>query len=86
MKILDLKVICCFGAFKQLMLYLLYYNILAVEHDEDIACSKVNSTCPAFDRRVEGMLGGAGDRLTVYPISARAPRMSGALHNPTAKI
>lgn len=66
MEVFDLKVICYFGAFKQFMLYLLYNNILSIKHDKNIACTKVNRTCPAFRRRIEWVIRSTSDFFTVH--------------------
>ena len=50
MEILNLEVICCLRAFKQLMLNLLDNDILAIEHNENITGSEVNGTCPPLNR------------------------------------
>lgn len=56
MEVFDLKVICNFRAFQQFMLNLFHNNILTIKHDKDIARTKVNSTCPSFNRRVERVI------------------------------
>ena len=66
MEILNLEVICRLRAFKQFMLYLLYDNILAIKHNENIARSEVDSGSLTLDRRVERMFGRADDFLAVY--------------------
>ena len=66
MIVLNLEVICGFRTFKQFMLNLFDNNILAVEHDKNITCSKVNCACPTLDRRIERMHRRAGDLFTVH--------------------
>ena len=57
MEILNLEIICCFGAFQQFVLNLFDNNILAIEHDENITGSEVNCACPTLDRRIERSIG-----------------------------
>ena len=66
MEILNLEIICCFGAFQQFVLNLLYNDILAIEHDEDITCSEINCACPTLDGRIERMHRRAGDLFPVH--------------------
>ena len=56
MEILNLEVICYLWTFKQFMLYLLYNNILAIEHNENIASSKINRACPTLFGDIERVL------------------------------
>ena len=65
MVVLNLEIICCLRAFKQFMLNLFDNNILAIEHNENIAGSQVTRTRPSFDRRIERVLRGTSKRLPV---------------------
>ena len=66
MIILNLEVICRFRTFKQFVLNLLDNDILAVEHNKDISCTEINSTCPTLLRNIEWMHRCAGDLFTVH--------------------
>ena len=66
MKALNFKVISGFRSFQQFMLYLLYNDILAIEHDENIASSKINSTCPPLLGDIERMLRRTGQGFAVH--------------------
>ena len=66
MVILNLEVICRFRTFKQFVLYLLDNDILAIEHNKDISCTEINSTCPTILGNIERMHRCAGDLLTVH--------------------
>ena len=66
MIILNLEVICRFRTFKQFVLNLLNNDILAVEHNKDISCTEIDSTCPTLLRNIERMHRRAGNLFTVY--------------------
>jgi len=66
MVIFNLEVICRFRTFKQFVLNLLNNDILAVEHNKDISCTEINSTCPTLLRNIERMHRCADDLLTGY--------------------
>ena len=66
MIILNLEVICRFRTFKQFVLNLLNNDILAVEHNKDISCTEIDSTCPPLLRNIERMHRRAGNLFTVY--------------------
>ena len=66
MIVLNLKVICRFRAFQQLMLNLFDNNILAVKHNENITGSEINCACPTLNRGIERMHRRTGDLFTVH--------------------
>ena len=66
MEILNLEVICYLWTFKQFMLYLLYNNILAIEHNENIASSKINRACPTLFGDIERVLRCTGQGFAVH--------------------
>ncbi len=65
MKILNLEVKRCLGAFEQFMLYLLHDNIFTVEQLQSVAGTKVDGTCPSLLRYIERMAGRTSDLFTV---------------------
>ena len=66
MIILNLEVICCLWTFQQLVLNLFDNDILTVEHNKDISCTEINSTCPTLLRNIERMHRRTGDLFTVH--------------------
>ena len=65
MVILNLEVINLNRAFQQLMLDPFHNDIFAVDQDQNITSTELNSLCPALDRRIEGMSGRAGNFFSI---------------------